>query len=348
MMRVVQISSPQHGRRVGVVRHDEAIDVTTVRSDWRRVIDVVESVDGGGGAWRAALQEAADSPAAAHLDYPPLLAATPGGAEPHLLAPLDHESPHRLLITGTGLTHLGSMQSRNDMHAEDGAKSSDEPITDSRRMFEMGLAGGKPPQGERGAMPEWFYKGNGCNLRGPNDYLDVPALAPDGGEEAELVGCYTINSRGEPVRLGFALGNEWSDHQTERVNYLYLAPSKLRTCAVGPELVVGCDFQEIGVRCRVARGGETLYDSGPLFTGEQHMCHSLANCEDHHFKYPQHRQPGDAHVHFFGTSKLSFGERDWRYEDGDEIRIDAPGFSSPLVNWVRRESPDATPVRVIE
>ena len=49
---------------------------------------------------------------------------------------------------------------------------------------------------------------------------------------------------------------------------------------------------------------------------------------------PQHRVPGDVHLHYFGTSKLSYSERDWSYQAGDEISIEAPGFSAPLVNTV--------------
>ena len=64
------------------------------------------------------------------------------------------------------------------------------------------------------------------------------------------------------------------------------------------------------------------------------MCHSLANCEDHHFKYAQHRIAGDVHLHFFGTSKLSHSTRDWKYAAGDEICVEAPGFSAGLVNGV--------------
>ena len=79
------------------------------------------------------------------------------------------------------------------------------------------------------------------------------------------------------------------------------------------------DFQELKLTCRVVRNGGTIYDSGELLTGERHMSHSLVNCEDHHFKYPQHRIPGDLHLHFFGTSRLSYGTRDWEYADGDEI-----------------------------
>jgi hypothetical protein len=219
------------------------------------------------------------------------------------------------------------------MHASEASKTP-EPQTDSARMFQMGMAGGKPATGTRGISPEWFYKGNGNFVRGHNETLELPAFALDGGEEPELAACYVIGPDGIPCRLGFALGNEWSDHETERINYLYLAPSKLRQCAVGPELVTDFDFQELELTCAIKRGGKIMYDSGTLFTGEKYMSHSLANCEDHHFKYPQHRVPGDAHVHFFGTSKLSFSERDWKFQPGDEIEIAALGFSEPLRNIV--------------
>jgi hypothetical protein len=35
----------------------------------------------------------------------------------NLLAPIDHADPAHLLMTGTGLTHLGSAEGRNKMHA---------------------------------------------------------------------------------------------------------------------------------------------------------------------------------------------------------------------------------------
>lgn len=172
-----------------------------------------------------------------------------------------------------------------------------------------------------------------CAAREP---LDIPEFALDGGEEPEIVGGYVINRLGVPTRLGFSLGNEWSDHATEKINYLYLAPSKLRSLAVGPELHTDWDFQEVSLRCTVTRGKQAIYDSGMLFSGEQHMSHSLANLEDHHFKYPQHRLPGDVHLHFFGTSKLSYSTRDWKFADGDVVKIEATGWSAPLTNPVSR------------
>ncbi len=44
-----------------------------------------------------------------------------------MLAPLDHPDPAHLLVTGTGLTHLGSAEGRDSMHKDlsDTAKLTD-------------------------------------------------------------------------------------------------------------------------------------------------------------------------------------------------------------------------------
>ena len=344
-MRIIQFEIPGQGRRVGVIQQDHVLDVTSARPSWKRVIDIFRDAVQAGRNLDEQLGEVLGHVTESTLDYADLLSATPIPDQPFLHPPLDDSEPRRVLITGTGLTHLGSMQSRDEMHSA--TEQTDETLTDSKRMFQMGLEGGRPEAGKRGVAPEWFYKGNGCNLRGHRWTLEVPEFALDGGEEAELVGCYVIDNHGQPHRLGFALGNEWSDHETERINYLYLAPSKLRQCAVGPELVTDFDFQELRLNCSVRRRGETIYDSGELFSGERHMSHTLANCEDHHFKYSQHRQPGDIHLHFFGTSKLSFGERDWKYETGDEIEIHAPDLGASLVNTIQVAPPGQTPAQVL-
>src|ERR1019366_7633386 len=157
----------------------------------------------------------------------------------------------------TGLTHLGSAKDRQAMHLAEAAKA--EPITDSMRMFQWGVEGGRPAAGKIGIAPEWFYKGTGTVLRGPSEPLMVPAYAEDGGEEAEIAGIYIIGDDGLPYRLGMAVGNEFSDHRFEKRNYLNLAGSKLRTCSIGPELVVGADFREVSGEVRLIRGTETIW-----------------------------------------------------------------------------------------
>ncbi|MFO0905409.1 MAG: AraD1 family protein [Pirellulales bacterium] len=337
-MRVVQFYLPDSGRRLGLVLGDQVLDVTAVAPELTSTYAAFQEAERTGTTLVELLRSR--SAGAPTLAYYGLLTAARSLELPHLLPPLDHPDLYREFVTGTGLTHLGSMQSRNAMHA------SDAPLTDSAKMFQLGIDGGKPAAGEIGAAPEWFYKGTGHIVRGPGDFLDVPDFARDGGEEPELVACYIVGAEGTPVRLGWALGNEWSDHPTEKLNYLYLAPSKLRTCAVGPELILGGEFDEIELRCTVVRGQSLIYDSGLLYSGERHMCHSLANLEDHHFKYPEHRRPGDVHLHFLGTSKLSYGQRDWEYQTGDVVRVESRDFSAPLVNFVRREPPRSSPIVV--
>ena len=62
--------------------------------------------------------------------------------ERRLLPPLDHPDPYRCLVTGTGLSHLGSAAARDSMHAK--LQQSEEALTDSMKMFKWGMDGGKP------------------------------------------------------------------------------------------------------------------------------------------------------------------------------------------------------------
>ena len=158
-------------------------------------------------------------------------------ADGSLLPPLDHPDPAHCIITGTGLTHLGSAESRDAMHKK--VSGEIETLTDSMKMFRMGLEGGKRSDGKPGVQPEWFYKGDGSILRACGQPLVMPDFSQDGGEEPEIAGLYVIAADGTPYRLGFALGNEFSDHVMERQNYLWLAHSKLRQCSVGPAVASG-------------------------------------------------------------------------------------------------------------
>lgn len=257
------------------------------------------------------------------------LAETIDLATVSFLPPVDHSDPAHCLVSGTGLTHLGSAEGRDKMHKAAAAGQA----TDSMRMFLMGLENGKPAPGEEGVMPEWFYKGDGSILVGAGAPLDRPAYAGDGGEEPEIAGIYLVDPAGHPVRLGFALGNEYSDHVTERVNYLWLAPSKLRQAAVGPELLLGDLPADVRGACRIRRGNEVLWEK-PFVSGEANMSHTIANLEHHLFKYPQFRRPGDLHVHFFGTATLSFSDG-VRAEPGDVFEIEADAFRLPLANPLR-------------
>lgn len=264
------------------------------------------------------------------------------GASPavRLLPPIDHPDPAHLYLTGTGLTHLGSAESRDKMHALAAAGGAQ---TDSMRMFLDGLKGGKPAAGGIGSQPEWFYKGDGSSVVGTETDLEMPAFALDGGEEPEIAGIYVIDQRGEPRRLGFCLANEFSDHLTERENYLWLAHSKLRPAALGPEILTGSLPADVRGASRIVRGGKVVWEK-PFLTGEANMSHTIANLEHHHFKYGNFRRPGDVHVHFFGTATLSFSDR-VALEPGDVFDISADAFLLPLRNPLARSSAGTVAVR---
>jgi hypothetical protein len=234
------------------------------------------------------------------------------------------------------LTHLQSAANRDAMHQATAA------VADSARMYQLGVAEGRPVPGTIGAAPEWFYKGTGAILRAHAEPLEVPAWAEDGGDEPEIAGVYFIDDRGVPRRIGMTQGNEFSDHLFEKRNYLNLAGSKLRTCSVGPELILNPDFRRVEGRASVLRNGAALWSSA-IVSGEEAMCHSLANIEHHQFKFDAHRRPGDLHVHYFGASAFSFGGG-VVLQDGDIMEVAFEGFGWPLRNPVRTVR---TPPRMI-
>jgi hypothetical protein len=273
-------------------------------------------------AGRKTLEQLAGAePVDAPLGYAELL------GEQRLLPPLTHPDPAHCLVTGTGLTHLGSAAARDSMHAK---LTGNAELTDSMKMFKAGVEGGKPKGSKPGAQPEWFYKGNGRNVVTSGRALLSPDFAEDHGEEPELVGLYLVDDDGRPVRLGFAIGNEFSDHVTERRNYLLLAHSKLRQCGVGPMLNTGNLPANLEGASRIRRDGAVLWQK-PFLTGEANMCHTFANLEYHHFKYRQHRVPGDVHLHFFGTATVSFVDG-IQLQAGDEFEVDLPALGAPLIN----------------
>lgn len=320
-MRLVQFTLENGRRQVGLVEDDG--HRLHVLKEVSRVYDLAMEA----GRLKVKLETLiADRLSGQTVDYARVI------AEKRLLPPLDHPDPAHCLVSGTGLTHLGSAAARDEMHHQ-AASADQSALTDSMRMFQIGLDGGKPPAGQIGAQPEWFYKGNGYGVVAPEQPLTWPAYALDGGEEAEVVGLYVIAESGVVMRVGFALGNEFSDHVMERQNYLYLAHSKLRTCSFGPELLVGELPADIRGQVSLRRENRELWRS-PFLTGEANMSYAISALEHHHFKYDLFRRPGDVHCHFFGTATLSFAAG-IEVRPGDIFEIAAAPFGQPLRNPVQ-------------
>lgn len=328
-MRLVQIQRGE-GRAVALVDEPDLRLLQGVRS----VVELAGEAMAAGTSFRELVEQRVSGET---IPYEPVYR---GESEWKLRVPVDHPiDPSRCLVSGTGLTHLGSAKNRQSMHT-----AGEETLTDSMIMFRWGVEGGKPVAGRMGTAPEWFYKGDGTILRAHGEALEVPDYAEDGGEEAEVAGVYLVDASGQPRRLGMAVGNEFSDHKFEKRNYLNLAGSKIRTCSLGPELVVDPAFLSVPGKVTILRGGEAVWSKG-ILTGEDEMCHSLANLEAHHFKFATHRRPGDLHVHYYGACALSFGEG-VELADGDVMEMSFDGFGRALRNPVRIVRGEPQPVAV--
>ncbi len=326
-MRLIQFKDRSGARRVGIP--EESGSIVATLSGVASVYDLAWSAirDGLG------LAEAIGAHTRGETDdFDAIL------AEGRILAPLDHPEPTRFWITGTGLTHIGSADARQKMHelehGDDGAV-----LTDSMKIFRMGIEGGKPQGEEVGSQPEWFYKGVGTCVVPPEAPIPLPSFALAGGEEAEIVALYIIGPEGDPWRIGFTLGNEFSDQVTEALNYLYLAHSKLRACSLGPELMVGALPEDVSGTVRVIRDGETMWE-GEFLSGEANMSHSVRNLEHHHFRYDMFRRPGDLHAYFLGAPILSCANG-VAARPGDQFEIDVPLFGRPLRNAMEK-APEQT------
>lgn len=331
-MRLVQLLSPNKERKVAQVIGDELVLLNEYASVYDLVFEAIENQ-------KKLTNLVTESLSSEQLDYQKVWE---GSTDWEWLPCFEHPNDvNSCMVSGTGLTHKASADNRNKMH--DAATS----LTDSMKMYLMGEEKGKPTKGEIGVQPEWFYKGNGSVLKGHLATLDIPSYALDGGEEPEIAGVYVINKEGVPVRIGFASGNEYSDHVMEKMNYLYLAPSKIRMCSIGPELVIDEDiFNDISGKVVINRDGEALWEK-EVKTGEKNMAHSLENLEYHHFKYANHRVSGQAHIHFFGTGAFSFGDG-IKLEDGDEMIVDWPRMGKALVNTISKSTNSESQIQVIQ
>lgn len=336
-MRLVQIANGTE-RRVAIVNEPELVllsDVTSTYMLAQRALEGRQDI--------TALATSLRSPDVLQYDE-----VYYGKSPWRMLAPIDvPDDPQKVLVSGTGLTHLGSARERQAMHAAEGTapeEIDEAKMTDSMRMFEWGRRGGRPEAGGIGIAPEWFYKGDGSVIVAPGAALTIPGHAEDGGEEAEVATVYVIAANGTPHRIGMTTGNEFSDHVFERKNYLNLAGSKLRQCSLGPELVIGQPFEDVHGHVRILRGTETVWQKN-IRTGEENMAHSLANMEHHHFKFAGHRQAGMVHVHFLGADALSFGSN-VRLGEGDVAEVQFDGFGRALRNSIHVEEKLTAPVQV--
>jgi hypothetical protein len=314
-MLIVQFLDHDGQRSVGLLRDGKV----TALAGYKRVTDLA-------------------SAAAQHGKTPDLAASASGSSVPDALAREAHPAAGRpcrsrpLHVTGT-VSPISAQRRAMRCKKAQTATGND---TDSIKMFNMRLKGGKPADGGR-VQPEWFYKCDGSMVVAPFADIPSPSFALDGGEEPEIAGIYWIGPNGVPYRLGFAIGNEFSDHVMERQNYLYLAHSKLRACAIGPALRLGELPAHVDGMSRILRDGKVLWEKA-FVSAEANMSHTIENLEYHHFKYDAFRKPGDIHIHFFGTATLSVADNVVT-RPGDIFELESAAFGPALRNRLMSAEP---------
>jgi hypothetical protein len=331
-IRTVQFTSASGTPYVGLVT-DDSDDVRVV-DGYTTIYDLAMAAIEAGDTLAATVKANVGSVA---KSYDALV------SEKRLLPPVTHPtSDANFLLTGTGLTHIGSASTRNSMHH--GQEGPEPPKSDSMRLYEQGLKNGKPKDGTIGAMPEWFYKGDAGILVNPEAPMSSPNFARSCAEEPEITGVYIVGPDGTPWRLGYTIANDLSDHETERLNFMYVAPSKLRDCSMGPELFIGALPGKVEGMSRVHRDGAVIWE-GSFESGDECMSYSIANLEHHHFRHPAFCRPGDLHAHFFGCPVMSFGAG-FKVQSGDVFEFDIPLFGKPLRNPIEFATGAPQPISV--
>src|SRR5687767_14877305 len=136
-MRLIQFETAKGQRQVGVVEGAQVLAIKAVRSAYALANLAI--------AGKRSLQEQvlALGTGDAH-DYEAML------EELRVLPPLDHADAAHVLVSGTGLTHLGSAAARDKMHQK--ATATEDELTDSMRMFKWGVEGGRPASGVAGVQ----------------------------------------------------------------------------------------------------------------------------------------------------------------------------------------------------
>ncbi|TAK71991.1 MAG: hypothetical protein EPO11_10685 [Gammaproteobacteria bacterium] len=179
---------------------------------------------------------------------------------------------------------------------------------------------------------EWFYKGNGTILKTTADSLYVPPNAYSCTEEAEIVLIYVIDALSIPYRIGYTLGNDFSDPKMGKTNHAYFGQSKLRTCSIAPEIKVGEPPLELIGNVIIKRNNEYVWRS-QFVTGINNMLYSLEKIESLVFQHDQFLIPGMVHYLFLGADTTSYSHG-IRLMDGDIIDISSSEFTFNLINHV--------------
>jgi len=236
-MRIVQFSLPGHGRRVGIVRDDAVLDITSPRTP--NALALVqrackEGVSLSDVTADAAERAMADRVPLADLDVPP------APDVPHLIAPI--EPPE---VWGAGITYQ-----RTATRYDEGAREE----TIYTRVYESD-------------RPELFFKSTASRCVGPNAPINMRSDSAQTSTEPEMA--VVVGAAGEIIAL--LCCNDVTARDIELDNPLYLPQAKVYrgSCAIGPALVTLDEVagpHELEITCTIRRGDDSWSGSAGTAT----------------------------------------------------------------------------------
>jgi hypothetical protein len=180
-----------------------------------------------------------------------------------------------------------------------------------------------------GATPRttWNYQGSGASLYGHGEPIPVVLPGASPATPGDLAAVYVIGPDRAPRRVGVTPGN------------------RSRFSSIGPELTLEADLPSVEGCVRVIRKRRKVWEEMLTSAGAPLLL-ALAAIEPDHFESADYRQPGDAHVHFFGDR--FFGAREGTtLKDGDEVVVEYENLGRALRNPIQMEQPAARRVAAV-
>jgi len=227
-MKLLQFSLPEKGQRIGILKGDEVLDITS--NDLKSTMDLINrSIFDS-----KTLDEIASSQKTVGTYSYESLNILPDKSKPHLLIPIYPPE-----VWGCGVTYKRSAEMR------------DEDTTGARGIYDYVYSAPRP---------ELFFKATSARCSGPNDYIGIRSDSKLTAAEPELA---YILGEGKNI-IGFTVCNDVSAWDIERENPLYLPQSKIfyGCCALGPIISLNSEISNpyiLDISCRIIRDKEVIF-----------------------------------------------------------------------------------------
>ncbi len=300
-MKLLQFYIPNTGLRVGVLKADQVIDITTLDQRLDSVLSVFAQAHKTNNSASRMLTELLSDKSPVGYDFKDLN-IPPDKSLAHLLVPI--YAPE---VWAFGVTYKRSAEARDE------DASQEQGIYD--RVYNA-------------KRPECFFKATPSRCVGPHAYIGMRSDSTLTAPEPELA--YILG--GHEEILGYTICNDVSAWDIERDNPLYLPQSKIYSgcCALGPVIVTPdelTDPLQLEIRCRIIRKQKVIFHES---SNSSEIGRSFR--ELNHYLCLHNPVPFGSAV---STGTGIMVPNEYRLKDGDIVEIDIEGIGT-LSNPVQK------------